>query len=181
MSERSPGSGEPGNEEWPDDLWSAPAWRPRPGRPERRIRPAFLVVIALVATLVGAGIALAAKDLSGASGNAAEPGSQPSYLVPWPPGNRQPVMPGDGAGATAEFFLVGQVRAVSKTSITIGLPGRSITAAVTPATRVTGNTSSISGIKVGERISAQITRSRGRYTATAIQHPPRSPSGITAP
>jgi len=60
---------------------------------------------------------------------------------------------------------------VSATSITLGSPGRYVTAAVTPATKVTGNVSAISGVKVGDLVTAQLTGTDGKLTATAIQDP----------
>ncbi len=205
MSQRSPGSLEPGNDEWPDDLWpdeddqqdpagssvppgrsgwpvaAGPSGWPGSGPPRRPFRPVILVVIALGAALAGAGIALGARGLSGPSGTAATPGSQPSYLAPGQSGNVRPGLPGTGPGGTAGIFLIGRVTAVSRTSITIGGPGRSITAAVTASTRVTGTVSSISGIKVGDWVSAQISQTGSTYTATAIQYPTRSPVGVTVP
>jgi len=179
MSEQSPASREPRSDEWPDDLPAAPGRQPGPGGPQRWIRPVILVVIVLAAALAGAGIVLAAHDLSEPASNAAAAGGQPSYLAPWPPGGGQAILPGDRTGATAEIFLTGRVTALSSTSITIGAPGHSITAAVTTVTRVTGTVSSISGIRVGDRVSAQITQRAGRYTAAAIQDPAGSLSGIT--
>jgi hypothetical protein len=177
MSQRSSGSPEPGNHDWPDDLWPDDDDRHgTAGAPGRRLRPAILAVIALVAALAGAGIALAVRDVSAPSHNAAAARSQQPVRVPGQSG-----LPGTGTNGPAGIFLIGQVTAVSRTAITIGEPGRSITAAVTEATRVTGKVSSISGIRVGDRVSAQITLRGGSYTTTAIQYPPRSPFGVTAP
>jgi len=77
--------------------------------------------------------------------------------------------------------VVGKVTAVSSRSITIGGPAHTVTAAVTSSTRVTGNVSSIGAIKVGDQVSAQIMQNGGRATATAIQYPPQSPLGGSAP
>ena len=60
---------------------------------------------------------------------------------------------------------------MSRTSITIGGPGHTVTAAVTGATRVTGKVSAITGIKVGDRVSAQITQGGIGNVAVAIADP----------
>ena len=77
----------------------------------------------------------------------------------------------------AHAFLIGKVVKVSSTSITIGGPGRSITARVTSSTRITGKVSAISGIKVGDQVSAQITEGNGSPTVAAIQYPAQMPAG----
>ena len=51
-----------------------------------------------------------------------------------------------------------------------GLPSV-IDVALTAATKVTGNVSAISGVKVGDLVTAQITGTDGKLTATAIQDP----------
>lgn len=74
-----------------------------------------------------------------------------------------------------------QVTAVSSTSITAGGAGHTVTAAVTRSTRITGKVSGISGIKVGDQVSAQIVQNGGAASATAIQDPAQPPAGGTAP
>lgn len=80
--------------------------------------------------------------------------------------------PGAGSG-NLPMNLGGKVLAVSGTSITIGLSnGQSgITAAVTRSTKVTGKVTSISSIRVGDDVSAQVTRTGNDLTVTAIQDP----------
>jgi hypothetical protein len=154
--------------------------------PPKRVRPATLAIIALAATAIGAGIVLAVDDLSSYAPPAAAPGNQPSYLAPGQHvGNGQPGangglpggFSGGGSGGIASLFIIGKVTALTSTSITIGGPGRSITAAVTGSTRVSGKVSSIGGVKVGDQVSAQMTQSGGKTTATAIQDPAQSPPG----
>jgi Cu/Ag efflux protein CusF len=65
---------------------------------------------------------------------------------------------------------------VSATSITVGGGGQVVTAAVTRATTVTGKATSISGIKVGDVVSASISGANGKLTATSIQDPASLPS-----
>jgi Cu/Ag efflux protein CusF len=59
--------------------------------------------------------------------------------------------------------------------------GHTMTAAITNSTRITGRVSSISGIKVGDQVSAQIADSGGKATVTAIQYPAQVPPGMGAP
>ena len=56
-----------------------------------------------------------------------------------------------------------------------------MTAAVSRSTRITGKVSGISGIKVGDQVSAQIVHNDGAARATAIQDPAQPPAGGTAP
>jgi hypothetical protein len=93
----------------------------------------------------------------GGTGNQLQPGSG---AIPTP-----------GSGQGLRLAIGGKVAAVSATSITLGSPGRYLTAAVTSATKVTGKVSAISGVKVGDLVSAQITGTDGKLTATAIQDP----------
>jgi hypothetical protein len=195
------------DDEWPDDLWpddgdgspgdhggpaassQAPAMRPSwaaagpAGPPKPRPPLITLVAIGLVAAVIGAGIVLAVRDLSRSPSAAAAPGGQPSYGIGGPGGNGQPgangALPGGGQGG--RLFVIGKVTAVSSTSITIGGSGQSVTAAVTGSTKVTGNVSGIAGIKAGDQVSAQITRSGGRDTAIAIQDPAQAPAGGSLP
>jgi hypothetical protein len=71
--------------------------------------------------------------------------------------------------AQLQIALTGRVLAVSRTSITIGGAGPSVTAAVTGATTITGRAHSIGGVKAGDEVSAQLTGTAARLTATAIQ------------
>ena len=184
--------------DWPDD-WAEdgggegggddPPWRrtvppAAPGRgdgPRRPVmRPLVLAIVAVVALGGGAGVALAiTKGLDHSTSPSATPGTQPSAVAPGIGGGG--TVPG-GGGAVAEMFVAGPVTAVSSTSITIGGPGRTVTAAITSSTRVTGKVTSIGAIKVGDQVSAQITqRNGGQPTVTAIQDPAQAPSTGTVP
>ena len=70
-----------------------------------------------------------------------------------------------------DSLLTGRVLAVSRTSITIGGAGPSVTAAVTSATTITGSVHGIGGVKAGDQVSAQLTGTATHLTATAIQDP----------
>lgn len=163
----------------------------------RRLR--YALGLALVAVLAGgAGVGLAWPFMGSANGSpaAGSGANSPSYVAPGgvAPGGRAPgggapggsasgVAPGQGGGSgvVTQFFLTGQVTAVSPTSITIAGDGPSITAAVTSQTRITGRAHSIGAIRVGDRVSAQIMQSGGKTTANAIQYPPQQPADGSVP
>jgi hypothetical protein len=154
--------------------WPAPSWPSMPPPPPlaRRLPVAALVAIALTAAGIGALIVLAARGLSGSP---ATPSSQPTAQAPAQPGGSGGgAFPGNAAGG---MFVGGRVTAVSATSITLGGPGRSITAAVTSSTRFTGQVSSISGVKVGDLVTAQLTQNGGSVTVIAISDPAQLPAG----
>lgn len=140
----------------------------------RGLRPLALVTVAVVALAAGAGLALAITRGPGNSPSpSTAPGSQPSLAAPGGNSGGGPV-PG---GAVGQAFVAGPVQKVSSTSITIGGPGRSMTAAITSATRVTGKVTSIGAVRAGDDVSAQITvSSSGQATVTAIQDPAQPPS-----
>ena len=164
----------------------------------RRIRPAVLAVIIVAAAAAGGGIAAAVvHDLSapsatgsGAAGSGASGSNGPFSLSPGQSGGNGALpgggaVPGGGQGAgpgqAGSLFLIGKVTGVSRTSITIGGPGRTVTAAVTGATRVTGKVSTITEIKVGDQVSAQITQGSSGNVAVAIADPAQLPGGGSLP
>src|SRR5580698_928523 len=173
--------------DWPDDWpdggddppWrraASPAAHGRDGEPGRSgLRPLALAIVAVVALGAGAGVALAiTKGLDHSPSPSAVPSTQPSAVAPGGSG----LIPGGGGGAVGEMFVAGPVTAVSSTSITIGGPNHTVTAAITSSTRITGKVTSIGGIKVGDQVSAQVTESNGgQPTVTAIQDPAQAPSG----
>jgi len=178
-------------DDWPDQGGNDPPWRRaappaahgRDGGPGRAgLRPLALAIVAVVALAGGAGVALAiTKGLDHSSSPSAAPSTQPSALAPGGSGGGPAgggTVPG-GSGSVEQMFAAGPVTAVTSTSITIGGgPGRSVTAAITSSTRITGKVTSIGGIKVGDQVSAQITESNGgQPTVTAIQDPAQAPSG----
>jgi hypothetical protein len=82
-----------------------------------------------------------------------------------------------GGTGTAQMFIAGRVQAITAASITLGAPGRAVTAAITSATRVSGRVTSASQIKAGDSVSAQIMVRDGQPVVTAIQDPAQLPSG----
>jgi hypothetical protein len=177
--------------DWPDDWpdggddppWrraASPAAHGRDGEPGRSgLRPLALAIVAVVALGAGAGVALAiTKGLDHSPSPSAVPSTQPSAVAPGGSG----LIPGGAGGAVGEMFVAGPVTAVSSTSITIGGPNHTVTAAITSSTRITGKVTSIGGIKVGNQVSAQITESNGgQPTVAAIQDPAQVPSGGSVP
>jgi hypothetical protein len=90
--------------------------------------------------------------------------------------------PGEnGGGQGGSMFVIGTVTAVSRTSITIGGPGHTITAAVTGATRITGKVAGIGGVKAGDHVSARLAAANGAVTAVSIADPAQSPAGGSLP
>jgi hypothetical protein len=120
-------------------------------------------------------------------------GSIPAPLIPARPGGGTPTplspdndsgatpsaSPGQGPGSRhgqdprhrhrIQFGIGGRVTAVSATSITLSSNWWQVTAAITRTTTVTGQVQSISGIKVGDLVFAQITEIGGKLTADAIR------------
>src|SRR6202034_87326 len=182
--------------DWPDD-WpdggDDPPWRRAappaaygrdggPGRAGRSgPRPLALTILAVVALRGGGGVALAiTKGLDHSPSPSAAPSTQPPAVAPGG-GSGGGTIPG-GGGAVGEMFVAGPVTAVSSTSIRIGGPNHTVTAAMTSSTRITGKVTSIGAIKVGDQVSAQITESNGgQPTVAAIQDPAQAPSGGGVP
>ncbi len=177
--------------DWTDDGGDDPPWRRAappaahgrdggPGGPGRSgLRPLALATVAVVALAAGAGVALAiTKGIDHSASPSAAPSTQPSVVAPGGSGPGGGTVPG-GGGPVEQMFVAGPVTAVTSTSITIsGGPGRSVTAAITSSTRITGKVTSIGGVKVGDQVSAQITESNGgQPTVAAIQDPAQAPSG----
>ena len=161
----------------------------------RLLRPAVMAAVIIVAAAAGAGVAAAAvHDFSspaagtGTSGgpsavNPGRPGggTLPGGALPGGTGPGGGTGRGSGAGSARTMFVIGTVTAVSGTSITIGGPGHTVTAAVTGATRVTGKVAGIGGIKVGDQVSAQLTQDNGGTIAVAIADPAQLPAGGSLP
>jgi len=108
-----------------------------------------------------------------APGASATPGNSGGNQLPQGGGSTPGALPGSGQSEQVE--IAGKVAAVSATSITLDGAGQQITAAVTSATKVTGRVTSITGVKAGDLVSAQLTGTGGKLTATAIQDPASLP------
>jgi hypothetical protein len=133
-----------------------------------------VAVVAVVAAAAGAALVLLFPN--GPSVSPSAGGSQPSTAPSQGAGGGIPGSggPGGPAGSGAghlQALIVGKVIAVSSTSITLAGQGNSVTAAVTRATKVSGKVRSISGVKVGDQVLAQLTGTGGTFTATTIQDP----------
>jgi hypothetical protein len=174
------------------------ASRPRPARVSRLALLAVALLglalgagIALAVTYRPAGQASAAGVVISPSAPAAPssapsavtPSSAPSVVVPSQgsgglapgsggalPGGAGALPGGGGGGPGGQMLFLGQVTALSKSSITLSAEGHTVTAELTGATRITGR------LKVGDTVSAQITAvAGGRYAVSAIQDPPSLP------
>ena len=170
--------------------WPPPPPPPPPGAAHRRgVRVAAFAGTAVVAAAAGFGVARAALDESRTSPAAASSPSSPAASSPVPSSSAAPgggsrsllppgsggVIPSTGPGQELQLDIGGEVTAVSATSITLGVGAQHVTAAITGATTVTGRVRNISGIRVGDLVSARITGADGKLTAVAIQDPARVP------
>jgi hypothetical protein len=197
----SPGEAKwPDDDDWPDDDWPDDDGPDDPGRAGggrpgmmppappggrgpggRRVSALSVAAVALVALAAGVGVTLALDHGPGQTpaASVSTPSTQPSGLLPTQAGGgfSGGALPGGSGsgGQTIVDTIAGKVTAVSSTSITIGGNGQSVKAAVTKSTKVQGNDSSISQVKVGDMVLAQVLVSGPKYSALAIQ----DPAGIT--
>jgi len=124
------------------------------------------VAAAVAVVAAAAGVVVGLSLIRGTPSASAVGGAAPSASA------EAPSAPASaGAGGQLRILLTGRVLAMSRTSITIGGPGPSVTAAVTSATTVTGRVHGIGGVKAGDEVSAQLTGTAAHLTATAIQDP----------
>ena len=190
--ERPGGPAQP-NDEWADDEWAGDDW-PDDDPPVRgwpaplpsvarhgdgagwRSYPLLVAVVAVVAAAVGAAVVLLVGNGPSTSPPAAmAPNGSPSSAAPGPgPGGGG--IPGGGpvggsGGNLVQALIVGRVTAVSSTSISVAGQGNTIMAAVTGSTKFSGKVHSISDIKVGDQVLAQLTGTGSTFTATTIQDP----------
>jgi hypothetical protein len=128
----------------------------------------FLVTTAVRDTSPGPAAASSSPPAAAPSGGAQEPGSGGT-------GPNGGAIPTPGPGQLLYLQIGGKVSAVSATSITITGGSQQVKAAVTSSTKITGRVTSITGIKTGDFVAAQITDDGGKLTATAIQDPSSAP------
>ena len=145
-----------------------------------RFSARMAVAVAVVAAV--AGVAVGFFLTRGAPVASAAGGAMPSVSAPVsaPPstgggGPRTlPGLPGNAGGDGDEqlrMLLTGRVLAVSRTSVTIGGAGPSVTAAVTSTTKLTGHVHGLSSVKVGDEVAAQITGTPSHLVITTLQDP----------
>jgi hypothetical protein len=170
---------------WPAPGYPRAGFPPPPGRHATR-RGWVFALTAVVAAAATFGVVDVALDEASGSPAAS---AAPSASAPagdgssgGPPSGTQ-FAPGGGAplpsGAAEHLLIGGTVTAVSATSITLGSGGQSVTAAVNHATKITGKVTRISGIKVGDLVSASLSgTSGGKLAADSIQDPASLPSGL---
>jgi hypothetical protein len=141
------------------------------------------MAVAVAAVAAVAGVAVGFILTRGAPVASAAGGAMPSVPAPVsaPPSTGSgagsqalPGLPGNAGGNGGEqlrMLLTGRVLAVSRTSVTIGGAGPSVTASVTSTTRLTGRVHTLSDVKVGDEVAAQITGTPSHLAITALQDP----------
>lgn len=141
-----------------------------------------LAVTALVAGGFGYLGVAAFHDVTAAPAAGSAPSASPSApsagggsRTLLPPGSGGGSIPSAGPGQSVHLMIGGPVTAVSATSVSIGSGSRSVTAAVTRATVVTGNVHAIGGVKVGDQVSAQLSGGAGKLTVVSLQDPASQP------
>jgi len=123
----------------------------------------FLTRGAPVASAAGGAIPSASPPVSAppSTGSGAGPGTRPGL-----PGNA-----GGNGDEQLRMLLTGRVLAVSRSSVTVGGAGPSVTATVTSTTKLTGRVHGLSGVKVGDEVAAQITGTPSHLVITILQDP----------
>jgi hypothetical protein len=168
----------------PDDIepglpWFPPAYPPprntahcRGTRAARMAATAVLAGTAAFAVVTALHDAMSSPAANASPGTTAPSGGAGNLLPPETGGG---TIPPPEPGQVLQLDIAGTVTAVSATSITLEAHGQSVTAAVTKSTVVTGKARGIGGVKVGDLVSAQITGTGGKLTATAVQDPASIP------
>lgn len=162
------------------------------GRPPRgALWAAAIAVLAaagIVAGLLASGSSGGSPSASAGSAGtstpgATAPGGSPGTGSPTSPaspgqGGSQGTGSGGGPATGTKVYLTGRVTAVSATSVTITDTGPAVTAAVTRATRFSGQADSIREVRVGYHVSAEILEKSGRATVTTLRYPAAHPGNI---
>lgn len=161
------------HEEWreepPEQYGRYPGGRP-PGGSSRVLTYAAVAIAAAVAAAIA--VLLLTGSLTGSRPSAA-PQAGPPAAGPGGGafGGGGGGQLGGGGGGGGTLMMGGTVSAVSATSITLGGGSHTITAAITSSTQFTG-VRDASGIKAGDRVTAEITGyGTGHPMASAIQDP----------
>lgn len=125
----------------------------------------------------GSGSSSPGSGSSSSGSGSSSAGGVPSSGTQGGSGSGLPALPPlSGSGGGLQLMLSGKVLAISGTSITLGGNGPNVVARINGSTRVSGNVTSPSGIKVGDQVSAQVTgRNSSNLTAVAIQDPGGAP------
>jgi hypothetical protein len=159
-------------------------------RRKQRLNPLITAAVAVTAAAIGIALALillktpgssaasASGDPAGSSPGGYSAGGIPSSGTQGGNGGGLPALPplSGGGGGGLQLMLQGKVLAISSTSITLGGNGPDIVAKITGSTQVTGNVTSVSGIKVGDQVAAEVSgQSSADMTAVQIQDPGQAP------
>jgi Domain of unknown function (DUF5666) len=141
----------------------------------RGSRALTVAAVAVVAAGVGAGIVVgitnwprSSPSPTSAAGAGPTAGSSPAAPAPGASGGNGFLPPGSGG---EQLIVAGRVTAVSAASITILGQGNTFTAAITSATKFSGNVHSADGIKVGDMVMLDVSSNGSTNTATSIQDP----------
>jgi hypothetical protein len=137
------------------------------------------VAAAVALAAATAGVAVGFFLVRGTSAASAAEAARPAASAPASSGGgvdlpTRPRLPGKASGngnGQLRILLVGRVLAVSGTSITIGGTGPSVTATINGGTTITGSAHGIGGVKVGDKVAAQITGNASHLVTTTLQDP----------
>jgi hypothetical protein len=132
----------------------------------RTRRIVTLAITAVVAIGLGAGAVLVYRH--------AQAGTTPTAAASQSAGAPQPGPSGGpaGQGAVQELQMVAAVTAVGSDTITIGGgPVQAVRAEVTSATKFTGAVRSLSGVRVGDDVAAEILIENGVAKVVTLQDP----------
>jgi len=161
--------------DWPDD------WPDRSGVPPagagsgtRGVRGLALGLTFVVALGAGAGAVYLYKSVLAGSVSAATSPSPRTTIGSGPvTGGGAGTLPGPSRGATVtSLMMLGRVLAVGHGSVTVGGgPGQAIKARATSATQFTGTAQSLSQVRVGDTVTAEITVSGSLATLVRLQDP----------
>jgi hypothetical protein len=185
-SASDPGAPQPGHDQFSGTQGTGggdagPPWPGEPGGPggprKQRMHPLTIAAIVVIAAAVGAiGVLVFAKGSPSSTPSAgATPSSSASALPSQGTGGGGSSGGVGIPGAPAEIFMAGRVTAVSGTSITIAGPSHVIKAAITSATKFEGKAKSISQVKVGDIITAQVDNTKNPAVVTVLQDPAQIP------
>jgi len=136
-----------------------------------RVHSFTLAAVAVAGATIGvAAVLITGVGTDGTAATGASPSSAPTQGGGPYAGSPSALPPLSGTGGALQVMVGGRVTAVSATSITIGGRGPSVTAKITKATRFMGTTHSVTGVKVGDQVSAVLSgTSAGSLAAATIQ------------
>jgi hypothetical protein len=167
------------DEDWTDDAWPDDGW-PDDDWPDESDWPAEIPVPAMT---VGAGTGGLASDarrrvrrivaLTGTAVVALGLGA--GAVAIFENAAASSSAPAPGNSRVVSMMAAGPVIAVSRSSVTVGGPGRSVTAMVTSATEFSGSVRGLGSVRVGDSVVAQVVLSGGVARLVSLQDPASQP------